>query len=178
MIVAKGELRKDKIRVQAIPNSPSAGGQVLTAETNWYRIGAVIQRGYHVSYGGPDGSEFKNWSGARDLNPGPHGPELCDISFRNGGNDRFLFEFVGRRRGGAVIRPDLFVELLHELLQNWLALNLPLPYLHIEVDAREWSGRGVSAWLPTLDFRRPQTVLKTASLVSVIVRQCPAQFDS
>src|SRR5439155_26803765 len=21
--------------------------------------------------------EFKNWSGARDLNPGPHGPEPC-----------------------------------------------------------------------------------------------------
>ncbi len=24
-----------------------------------------------------DRSEFKNWSGARDLNPGPHGPEPC-----------------------------------------------------------------------------------------------------
>jgi len=31
------------------------------------------------------------------LNPGPHGPELCDISFRNGGNDRFSFEFGGQR---------------------------------------------------------------------------------
>ena len=34
----------------------------------------------------------KCWSGARDLNPGPHGPELCDISSRFGGNDRFQFE--------------------------------------------------------------------------------------
>jgi hypothetical protein len=24
-----------------------------------------------------DKIEFGNWSGARDLNPGPHGPELC-----------------------------------------------------------------------------------------------------
>ena len=24
----------------------------------------------------PDGFEFRNWSGARDLNPGPHGPEM------------------------------------------------------------------------------------------------------
>jgi hypothetical protein len=40
------------------------------------------------------GIVFGFWSGARDLNPGPHGPELCDIPFRNGGNDRFLSEFV------------------------------------------------------------------------------------
>jgi hypothetical protein len=38
--------------------------------------------------------------GHRELAGGPgfdpriHGPELCDISFRNGGNDRFLFELV------------------------------------------------------------------------------------
>jgi hypothetical protein len=38
--------------------------------------------------------EFRIWSGARDLNPGPHGPELCDISFRNGANDRCLFEIL------------------------------------------------------------------------------------
>jgi hypothetical protein len=75
-----------------------------------------------------------------------------------------------------VIRPDLFAELLHELLQKWLALNLPLPYVHIEEDAREWSRRGFSAWLPTLDFRRPQTVLKTALLSSMIVHQHPLEF--
>jgi hypothetical protein len=38
------------------------------------------------------GFVFKNWSGARDLNPGPHGPELCDIPSRHVGNDRFQFE--------------------------------------------------------------------------------------
>jgi len=26
------------------------------------------------------------------LNPGPHGPELCELSSRNVGNDRFQFE--------------------------------------------------------------------------------------
>jgi hypothetical protein len=26
---------------------------------------------------GSVGSEFRKWSGARDLNPGPHGPEPC-----------------------------------------------------------------------------------------------------
>jgi hypothetical protein len=89
------------------------------------------------------GIVFRNWSGARDLNPGPHGPELCDISFRNGGNDRFLLEFIGRRHGGVVIRPDLFAELLHELLQIWLAVNLslPFPYLHMKEDPGEWSRR-------------------------------------
>ena len=25
---------------------------------------------------GPDGFQFRSWSGARDLNPRPHGPEL------------------------------------------------------------------------------------------------------
>jgi len=27
-----------------------------------------------------DDSEYKNWSGARDLNPGPHGREICLVS--------------------------------------------------------------------------------------------------
>src|SRR5438874_13477853 len=35
--------------------------------------------------------------GAGDLNPGPHGPELCDISSRNGGNHRFQIEISKRR---------------------------------------------------------------------------------
>jgi hypothetical protein len=89
-------------------------------------------------------------SGARDLNPGPHGPELCDISFRNGGNHRFLFEFVARTHCGALIRPDLFAELLHELLQNWLALKRapPLPpYRRRRAKVARASVSGVAAYL-------------------------------
>jgi hypothetical protein len=26
--------------------------------------------------------EYKKWSGARDLNPRPHGPEICAVSSR------------------------------------------------------------------------------------------------
>src|SRR2546427_2605725 len=42
-----------------------------------YMRATPIQRPCHVNsaYGGS--SEFKIWSGARDLNPGPHGPEPC-----------------------------------------------------------------------------------------------------
>ena len=39
---------------------------------------AVIRR---PSRTGPDAQfVFRFWSGARDLNPGPHGPEFCDLS--------------------------------------------------------------------------------------------------
>jgi len=41
-----------------------------------YRICAVVQRGCQVISATEALSEFKTWSGARDLNPGPHGPEL------------------------------------------------------------------------------------------------------
>ncbi len=34
-----------------------------------------IQRRCHIRSAYKGGPEFKNWSGARDLNPGPHGPE-------------------------------------------------------------------------------------------------------
>ena len=59
------------------------------------------------------------------MNPGLHGPELENV--------RFLFEFAARRHGAAVIRPDLFAELLH----NWLAVKPAPPHLHIEKKARE-----------------------------------------
>src|SRR3989442_1152456 len=48
------------------------------------------------------------WSGARDLNPGPHGPELCDLLSRNVGNDRFQFE---------ISDPASL------LVQNWVSLR-------------------------------------------------------
>ena len=52
------------------------------------------------------------------MRQGPHGPELCDISFRNGGNDRFSFEFVRERLARPPIARYLFAGLLHELLQT------------------------------------------------------------
>ena len=58
------------------------------------------------------------------MNPGPHGPELCDISFRNDGNDRFSFEFVRERLARPAIERYLFAGSLHELLQkNCLPAN-------------------------------------------------------
>jgi hypothetical protein len=62
--------------------------------------------------------------GARDLNPGPHGPELCDISFRNGENDRFLFEFVPSDTDERAIWRFLFARLLHELLHDKAACRM------------------------------------------------------
>jgi hypothetical protein len=85
-----------------------------------------------TSFWGAGQFEFRFWSGARDLNPGPHGPELCDTSFRNGGNDRFLFEVVAPRLGGVVIWDYLFAGLLHELL-----LEIPdCPILPDEASAK------------------------------------------
>ena len=50
------------------------------------------------------------------MNPGPHGPELCDTSFRNGENERFPFEIGANRMGHMTIQTYLFARLLHELL--------------------------------------------------------------
>jgi hypothetical protein len=46
--------------------------------------------------------------------------------FRNGGNDRFLFDFVPLRLGGVVTGPDLFAELL-------LAETLAVPTVGTEI---------------------------------------------
>jgi hypothetical protein len=77
---------------------------------------AVIHR--HRCMSRDAGIVFGKWSGARDLNPGPHGPELCDISSKNGGNDRFLFEIAAERQSDVSIWSDLFAGLLHELLHG------------------------------------------------------------
>src|SRR5437773_1680474 len=58
---------------------PVKGLRIGRLPRHLYRICAVLQRSYHVTYADPDASEFKNWSGARDLNPGPHGPEPCVV---------------------------------------------------------------------------------------------------
>ena len=63
-------------------------------------------------------SELKKWSGARDLTPGPHGPELCAVSSTEAVFEGF--EFISRpptvswTRFGACSRLGLLHELLHE----------------------------------------------------------------
>src|SRR6266576_334624 len=42
--------------------------------------------------------EFRNWSGARDLNPGPHGPEPCALP--NCASPRRESDSIGVGRGG------------------------------------------------------------------------------
>ena len=37
---------------------------------------AVIHESCHVKFADVDWFVFRKWSGARDLNPGPHGPEI------------------------------------------------------------------------------------------------------
>ena len=54
------------------------------------------------------------WSGARDLNPGPHGPELCDFPSRNVENRRFQFQTchpASRRvKIGSVLSSDYYTD--------------------------------------------------------------------
>ena len=58
------------------------------------------------------------WSGARDLNPGPHGPEIYAVS--STGADFAGFEFISSRWIGVSnrFRPPMSLELLHELLHE------------------------------------------------------------
>ena len=71
--------------------------------------------------GGPsvrDHRQFQNWSGARDLNPGPHGPESHDLPSSREDFVLFQFEIAAPRDAG---RPDLrhsSARLLHELLHE------------------------------------------------------------
>ena len=51
--------------------------------------------------------EFKNWSGARDLNPGPHGPESHDSSSKHVGFCVFQFDSSSRRARSVQICANL-----------------------------------------------------------------------
>src|ERR1041384_6507334 len=44
-----------------------------------YMRATPIQRRCQIKSAYNGESKFKNWSGARDLNPGPHGPEPCAL---------------------------------------------------------------------------------------------------
>ena len=54
------------------------------------------------------------WSGARDVNPGPHGPELGGLPSRNSENDPFQFESSSARTSPVqiwgVLSPDYYMK--------------------------------------------------------------------
>src|SRR5712692_1094911 len=65
---------------------------------------------------GPPGLQF--WSGARDLNPGPHGPELYAVSSMETGFERFELISAPRRAQIDRFRRPRSPGLLHELLHR------------------------------------------------------------
>ena len=62
--------------------------------------------------------EFKIWSGARDLTPGPHGPELCAVSSTELGFGGFEFDLGHPPSTETRFRARKPIELLHELLHG------------------------------------------------------------
>ncbi len=62
--------------------------------------------------------EFKNWSGARDLNPRPHGPELCAVSSTETDFEDFELNSKALRAISGRLQPPTSPGLLHELLHD------------------------------------------------------------
>src|SRR5207253_3419675 len=88
-------------------------------------VRAGLLHGYYIRRGGLTLDAkinvrfvFDKWSGARDLNPGPHGPELCELSSTNVGNDRFRFGLSAKEAGCIVIQGYSPAGLLHEVLHG------------------------------------------------------------
>src|SRR5476651_2384185 len=59
-------------------------------------VATPVQRRYNVCSSKTGESEFGKWSGARDLNPGPHGPEIYAVSSTETVFEGF--EFISRPR--------------------------------------------------------------------------------
>ena len=57
------------------------------------RSDAVRQRCYQHVLEASYTFEIRNWSGARDLNPGPHGPELSGVSATERGFEGFEIDW-------------------------------------------------------------------------------------
>jgi hypothetical protein len=77
---------------------------------------AVIHR--HRCMSRDTGIVFRNWSGARDLNPGPHGPEICAVSSTEHVFESF--ELISRTHWpiSSRFQPPMSPGLLHELLHG------------------------------------------------------------
>jgi hypothetical protein len=64
------------------------------------------------------GSESRDWSGARDLNPGPHGPEICAVSSIENVFEGFEFISSTHSAISGQFHPPSSPGLLHELLHG------------------------------------------------------------
>src|SRR6266516_7365996 len=64
------------------------------------------------------GFRIQKSSGARDLNPGPHGPESHDSSSKHVAFCVFQFDSSSRRAGSSRFARILSPGVLHERLQN------------------------------------------------------------
>jgi hypothetical protein len=63
-------------------------------------------------------SEFGIWSGARDLNPGPHGPEIYAVSSTDIDFEGFGFIWRTQPPVSSQFRPPSSLGLRHELLHR------------------------------------------------------------
>ena len=71
-----------------------------------------------------DPIEFRNWSGARDLNPGPHGPEIYAISSTEIDFEGFELNSMQQRAISVRFQPLASPGLLHELLHEKVLFDL------------------------------------------------------
>jgi hypothetical protein len=80
----------------------------------------IEQQGYRISSDYMRTSVFRSWSGARDLNPGPHGPEPHDNSSKHVGFGVFQFDSSSRRVWSvqicANLQPDYYMKYYRMLL--------------------------------------------------------------
>jgi hypothetical protein len=109
--------------------------------------------------------EFKIWSGARDLNPGPHGPEPCELSSRKIGNDRSMLSRLGSFSGRITTRSTTGRCGESRAIQGMASIaDQPIGQ---DIDLE---GARESSQLPT--------VLKTARLASSTAPPTSMRFDS
>ena len=117
--------------------------------------------------------EYKIWSGARDLNPGPHGPEIYAVSSTQTVFDGFEFNSTAHwaisSQFQSLISPGLLHELLHErpdgpfIVIAVFTLPVPTqqqwPCIRLRVSRRRPLRRAVRP--------QPQTLLPRAELRSL-----------
>ncbi len=77
-----------------------------------------IQRCCHISHEYAAGFEFRIWSGARDLTPGPHGPEIYAVSSTESDFEGFEFISTTQSEVWSPFQPPDSAGLLHELLHG------------------------------------------------------------
>ena len=109
--------------IEAADPSPSELGAISDSHnhSDVLSFGPACLHGYYIRRGGLTLDAkidvrfvFDKWSGARDLNPGPHGPESHDSSSKHGGFCAFQFDSSSRRARSVQIctnlRPDYYMK--------------------------------------------------------------------